>query len=60
MEVMRRSNATALAVDARKTLLFDRDQLIQAANDFSIAIQAFAPAKAAATGSPVLEAKRKS
>src|SRR5580693_7494730 len=60
IEVMRRSNATALAVDAGKTLLFDRDQLIQAADDFSIAIQAFAPAKSAATASPVLEAKRKS
>jgi UDP-2,3-diacylglucosamine hydrolase len=58
IEVMRRSNATALAVDAGKTLLFDRDQLIRAADDFSIAVQAFAPAKAAATESP--EAKRKS
>src|ERR1700732_726078 len=60
IEVMRRSNATALAIDAGRTLLFDRDQLIQAADDFSIAIQAFAPAKSAATASPVLEAKRKS
>jgi DUF1009 family protein len=60
IEVMRRSNATALAVDAGKTLLFDRDHLIQAADDFSIAIQAFAPAKSVAAASPVLEAKRKS
>jgi len=45
-------------VDAGKTLLFDRDQLIRTADDFSIAVQAFAPAKAAATESP--EAKRKS
>jgi len=60
IEVMRRSNATALAVDAGKTLLFDRDQLIRAADDFSIAIQAFAPAKPAATESPIFEAKKKS
>ena len=60
IEVMRRSNATALAVDAGKKLLFDRDHLIQAADDFSIAIQAFAPAKSVATASPVLEARRKS
>jgi hypothetical protein len=60
IEVMRRSNATALAVDARKTLLFDRDQLIRAADDFSIAIQAFAPVDVVATASPALGAKRKS
>ena len=33
IEVMRRSNATALAIDAGRTLLFDRDQLIQAADE---------------------------
>ncbi len=43
IEVMRRSNATALAIDAGRTLLFDRDELIQAADDADIAIQAFAP-----------------
>lgn len=42
IEVMRRANATALAVDAGRTLLFDRDALIQAADEASIAIQAFA------------------
>jgi UDP-2,3-diacylglucosamine hydrolase len=41
--VMRRSNATALAVDAGRTLLFDRDDLIRAADDAGIAIEAFAP-----------------
>lgn len=41
IEVMRRSNATALAIDARRTLLFDRDALIAAANEAEIAIQAF-------------------
>lgn len=42
LEVMRRSNATALAVDAERTLLFERDQLIRDANEAGIAIQAFA------------------
>ena len=41
IEVMRRSNATALAVDAGRTLLFERDDLIRAADDAGIAIQAF-------------------
>ncbi len=43
IEVMRRANATALAVDAGRTLLFDRENLIRAANEAGIAIQAFAP-----------------
>jgi DUF1009 family protein len=43
IEVMQRSNATALALDAGKTLLFDRDRLIAAADEAGIAIQAFAP-----------------
>ncbi len=42
IEVMRRSNATALAIDAGRTLLFDRDELIRVANDADIAIEAFA------------------
>jgi UDP-2,3-diacylglucosamine hydrolase len=41
IEVMRRSNASALAIDAGRTLLFERDALIRAADDASIAIQAF-------------------
>jgi len=44
IEVMRRSNATALALDAGKTLLFDRDALIAAADEAGIAIEAFSPA----------------
>lgn len=47
IEVMRRSNATALAIDAGRTLLFDRDDLIRAADDAGIAIQAFAQEKVA-------------
>lgn len=41
IEVMRRANATALAVDAGRTLLFDRENLICAADEAGIAIQAF-------------------
>jgi len=43
IEVMRRSNVSALAIDARKTLLFDRQGLIAAADQANIAIQAFVP-----------------
>ena len=42
IEVMRRSNATALGIDAGRTLLFDRDNLIRAADEAGIAIRAFA------------------
>ena len=60
IEVMRQSNATALAIDARKTLLFDRAALIQAADEAHIAIQAFAPEGMGAKESSKSEAKRKS
>src|SRR5712692_333621 len=43
VEVMKRTNATALAVDARRTLLFDRTRLLKAADAAGIAIQAFEP-----------------
>jgi hypothetical protein len=43
IEVMRGANATALAIDAGRTLLFDRDALIREADEAGIAIQAFAP-----------------
>jgi UDP-2,3-diacylglucosamine hydrolase len=42
IETMRRANATALAIDAGRTLLFDRDALLRAADEASIAIEAFA------------------
>src|ERR1700677_4548489 len=42
IEVMRKENATALAIDAGRTLLFDGDDLIRAADDAGIAIEAFA------------------
>jgi hypothetical protein len=43
IEGMRRANATALAIDAGRTLLFDREALLRAADEAGIAIQAFAP-----------------
>jgi UDP-2,3-diacylglucosamine hydrolase len=43
IEVMRAAKVSALAIDARKTLLFDRDVLIHAADEAGIAIQAFVP-----------------
>jgi hypothetical protein len=43
VEVMRRSQATALAIDACRTLLFDRLRLIEAADEAGIAMEAFAP-----------------
>jgi UDP-2,3-diacylglucosamine hydrolase len=44
IEQMKSSRATALAVDAGRTLLFDRQQLIALADAADIAIQAFPPA----------------
>jgi DUF1009 family protein len=41
---MKASGATALAIDAQRTLLFDRQALIAAANDAGMAIEAFLPA----------------
>jgi len=41
IEVMQRSHATALAIDAGRTLLLDREKLIGAANQAGIAIEAF-------------------
>jgi hypothetical protein len=38
---MKNCGATALAIDAQRTLLFDREALIAAANEAGIAIQAF-------------------
>lgn len=41
IEVMQRARATALAIDAHRTLLVDRAEMIAAANQAGIAIQAF-------------------
>jgi DUF1009 family protein len=43
IEQMRKCGATALGVDAGRTLFFDRAQVIQLADVAGIAIQAFAP-----------------
>lgn len=40
VEVMARANATALALDAGRTLLFDRERLIETADTLGIAIEA--------------------
>lgn len=47
VEQMRSAGATALAVDAGRTLLFDKTKLIEAADAAGIAIQAFPPASGA-------------
>ncbi|HEY6464673.1 MAG TPA: UDP-2,3-diacylglucosamine diphosphatase LpxI [Candidatus Acidoferrales bacterium] len=46
IDVMKQANATALAIDAGRTLLFDRDDLIRAADESGIAIEAFAVERA--------------
>jgi hypothetical protein len=46
IELMKQSQATALAVDAGRTLLFDRTKLIELADAAGIAIQAVAPPSA--------------
>jgi len=46
VESMRQAGATALAIDAERTLLFDRERLIAAADAAGIAIQAFDPMSA--------------
>jgi hypothetical protein len=43
VEAMKRAGATALAIDATRTLLFDRIQLVALADAAGIAIQAFPP-----------------
>ena len=52
VEVMRKSGVTALAVDAGRTLLFDRPRLIEAADAARIAIEAFVPETATETERP--------
>ena len=43
VEVMKRARATALSIDAERTLLFDRAKLLELADAAGIAIQAVAP-----------------
>ena len=49
---MKLAGATALAVDAQRTLLFDREELLAAANEAGITIQAFLPSIATKPKSP--------
>jgi DUF1009 family protein len=42
VESMKRAGATALAIDATRTLLFDREKLIELADAAGIAIEAVA------------------
>jgi DUF1009 family protein len=50
IEVMKRAGATALAIDAGRTLMMDGDAMIAAADDAGIAIEAAPPADAPAPG----------
>ena len=45
LDVMKRSNATALALDAGRTLVFDADEFRSRADDYGIAVAAFAADK---------------
>ncbi len=58
IEVMRRSNATALGIDAGRTLLFEREALLRAADEAGIAIEAFAPEDTAAKKEEIVSAKK--
>lgn len=40
LEVMKKANATALSIEARRTLIFDREEFVRRANDFGIAVVA--------------------
>lgn len=46
LEVMRGANATALALDAGRTLVFDREEFVRRADDYGIAVAAFTPEEA--------------
>ena len=46
VECMKQAGATALALDANRTLLFDREKLMELANAAGITMQAFSPAEA--------------
>jgi UDP-2,3-diacylglucosamine hydrolase len=59
VEAMKRAGATALAIDAARTLLFDREKLIELANATGIAIQAFPPMQDAEPIGDSLEKKKR-
>ncbi len=45
LEVMKRAGATALALDAERTLVFDRKEFTRRADEYGLAVVAFAPEK---------------
>jgi DUF1009 family protein len=51
IEVMRAAGATTLALDAGKTLLFDREKLVATADQAGIAIRVYPPLASSANGS---------
>ncbi|MHB8487337.1 MAG: LpxI family protein [Candidatus Acidiferrales bacterium] len=59
IEVMKRSKATALAVDAGRTLLFDREKLMALADEAGIAIEALTPLGVKQASDRVAAEKRK-
>jgi UDP-2,3-diacylglucosamine hydrolase len=60
IEVMKRSNASALAVDGHRTLLFDREKLVSAADEAGIAIEAFPPSSGKNASEQLAKSKGKS
>ena len=46
LEVMKRANATALALDAGRTLVFDREEFVRRADEHGIAVAAFSTEEA--------------
>ena len=58
VEVMRRCRVSALAMDAGRTLLFDRARVIEAADASSIAIEAFPLEAVGAAGPPATQGKQ--
>jgi DUF1009 family protein len=57
IEQMSSAGVTALAVDAGRTLLFDRAKLIALADEKGIAIQAFSPSVSPLAAEPKAENK---
>lgn len=46
LDVMKRANATALSLDAGRTLVFDREEFTRQADDYGLAVVAAAPEEA--------------
>jgi hypothetical protein len=45
LEAMKQAGATALSLDARRTLIFDREEFVRRADDYGIAVVAATPAE---------------